>query len=113
MVVLWVLTAPLAAFGFGWGVVLQLLAAGAYFVVLEGGRRGQTLGKRLAGIRVADARSGGAIGSGRALVRHVGRYISGLALGLGYLFMLWDPRQQTWHDKMAGSVVLRASRAPA
>src|SRR4051812_6308667 len=68
MVVLWVLTIPLAGLAFGPRVLLQLLVDGAYFVILEGGRSGQTLGKRLAGIRVADARSGGPIGSGRALV---------------------------------------------
>jgi uncharacterized RDD family membrane protein YckC len=112
MVVLSVLTIPLGAFALGLRLLLQLLAHAAYFVILEGGRSGQTLGKRVAGIRVADARNGGPIGSGRALVRHVGRYVSGLALGLGYLSMLWDPREQTWHDKMANAVVVRAPGAP-
>ena len=31
-------------------------------------------------------------------------YATGLVIMLGYLWMLWDPRDQTWHDKAARSV---------
>jgi uncharacterized RDD family membrane protein YckC len=34
-------------------------------------------------------------------------YVSQLALLLGYLWMLWDPNKQTWHDKVAQSVVVK------
>ena len=77
-----------------------------YFVLLEGGRSGQTLGKQALGIRVADLHGGGAIGYGRALVRYVGRILSTLPLFLGYLWMLWDREKQTWHDKLAVAVVV-------
>jgi uncharacterized RDD family membrane protein YckC len=30
---------------------------------------------------------------------------------MGYMWMLWDPERQTWHDKMAGSIVVRVSGA--
>ena len=29
-----------------------------------------------------------------------------IPLFLGYFWMLWDREKQTWHDKMAGSVVV-------
>lgn len=80
-----------------------------YFAKLEGGPRGQTIGKRAFGIRVADATTGGPIGAGRALGRNLFRvFISGNVCLLGYLWAFWDGRKQTWHDKVVSSVVVRA-----
>jgi uncharacterized RDD family membrane protein YckC len=31
---------------------------------------------------------------------------------LGYLWMLWDPQQQTWHDKLVGTTVVPVSAYP-
>jgi uncharacterized RDD family membrane protein YckC len=81
----------------------------AYFAFLEGGPSGQTVGKRVMGIRVADIDGGGQIGTSRALVRAIGRYVSAVACMLGYLWMLWDGERQTWHDKLADSIVVPAS----
>jgi uncharacterized RDD family membrane protein YckC len=70
--------------------------------------RGQTLGKMALGIRVV-ARDGGNPSFGTAFLREIiGKLVSGIPLCLGYLWMLWDPEQQTWHDKMAGTHVERA-----
>lgn len=107
-ILLFVLAIPFGGLGLLQLMAFNLALRVAYFVWLEGGASGQTLGKRLAGIRVADAVTGGSIGRGRALVRHVGRWFSYFVCGLGFLWMLWDPQKQTWHDKMASSVVLRA-----
>ena len=96
----------------GVGFALAWIGALAYFVLLEGGARGQTLGKRGVGITVTDAESGEAIGHGRATVRYLTRILSALPLFLGYLWMLWDPRRQTWHDKLAGTVVAGAATSP-
>ncbi len=79
---------------------------------LEGGARGQTIGKRVTGIRVIDFDTGGRIGYGGALIRWVGRILSGLILGLGYLWMLWQPEKQCWHDTLAGDVVVPESAYP-
>lgn len=93
-------------------VLLGLAAvAGAvlYYVRLEGGPRGQTLGKKALGIRTVDATTGGPIGSGRALGRLLFKsFISGSICYLGYLWMLWDKNKQTWHDKVVTSVVIKA-----
>lgn len=77
-----------------------------YHSYLEGGAAGQTLGKRALGIRVMDLETGGALGYARAAVRHLARAVSGLVLGLGYFWMLWDRERQTWHDKLSDSVVV-------
>jgi uncharacterized RDD family membrane protein YckC len=87
---------------------LSILVQAVYFTLLEGGRSGQTLGKQALGIRVVDLQGGGSIGYGRAFVRYLGRFVSTIVFLLGYLWMLWDREKQTWHDKMAGSVVVPA-----
>lgn len=110
-VVLFFLGIPVAVLGPGLGMTPDLLLGATYFVVLEGGRSGQTVGKRLMRMRVVDEDTGASIGYPRALGRHIGGIISTLAMGLGFLWMLCDPRQQTWHDKMSGAVVVRSGAA--
>lgn len=92
--------------------VLFLLIGIAYYTYLEGGPKGQTIGKGALGIRVYDLKQGGSIGFGRAFIRYIGRYVSGIVILLGYLWMLWDPEKQTWHDKFAGSVVVPTDAYP-
>ncbi len=58
-------------------------------------------------MRVVDVDSGELIGYGRAFGRSLVSIVSGLVIGIGYLWMLWDPRKQTWHDKAVGSVPVR------
>jgi uncharacterized RDD family membrane protein YckC len=84
----------------------------AYYVLLEGGPKGQTVGKMAVGIRVFDLAQGGPIGYGRAFIRYIGRIASSIPLFLGYFWMLWDKEKQTWHDKFAGSVVVPTSSYP-
>ena len=94
------------------GYVLYFVGAIAYYVYFEGGPTGQTLGKRAVGIRVVDFNTGGPIGHGRAFLRLIGRYVSGLVCYLGYLWMLWDKEKQCWHDKMANDVVVPTQYYP-
>ncbi|HUR86461.1 MAG TPA: RDD family protein [Solirubrobacteraceae bacterium] len=96
----------------GVAYALYILGNVAYFTVLEGSPSGQTLGKKACGIRVIDYATGGSIGMGRAFIRWIGKQISGIVLALGYLWMLWDKEKQTWHDKMANSVVVPESAYP-
>ena len=77
-----------------------------YFTLMDGGPRGQTLGKMALGIRVYDFREGGAIGYGRGFIRWLVASTISLFFLLGYLWMLWDREKQTWQDKLAGSVVV-------
>jgi len=63
-------------------------------------------------IRVVDVDTGGRIDYGRALIRHLMSLVSGYACLIGYLWMLWDPEKQTWHDKVAGTYVVPTSAYP-
>jgi uncharacterized RDD family membrane protein YckC len=94
------------------GAALALAVGIAYFGYLEGSASGQTIGKRALGIRVIDLQAGGAIGFSRAVLRYFGRILSTIPLFLGYFWMLWDAEKQTWHDKIAGSVVVPVSAFP-
>ena len=108
-VVTLILYAILKGVGYGLGILLSI----GYVVYFEGGPTGQTIGKRALGIRVYDfGGSGGPIGYGRAFIRWLGKIISGIPCYLGYLWMLWDREKQTWHDKLATTVVVPESDYP-
>jgi len=89
-------------------LIAAVLAAAAYFGLLEGGRTGQTVGKRALGIRVVDIDTEGELGVRRGVGRYFARWLSALVCGVGYLWMLWDPQKQCWHDKIVRSAVVRA-----
>ncbi len=70
------------------------------------GERGVTPGRRVVSIRVVDAATGAPIGRARGIGRAFAALVSAIPLTLGYLWMIWDERGQTWHDKMVGSMVV-------
>ncbi len=95
----------------GGEIMLNLVTGLA--VLLFWASRQATPGKLALGLRLVDARTGGAPPFGRLVARYLGYALSGLPLGLGYLWMLWDPRRQTWHDKLGATlVVLDHRRGP-
>jgi uncharacterized RDD family membrane protein YckC len=101
-----------AAIGRSVGSLVALALGIAYYGWLEGSPSGQTVGKRALGIRVYDFRAGGPIGTSRGILRYFARILSAIPFFLGYFWMLWDAEKQTWHDKIAGSVVVPASAYP-
>ncbi len=90
------------------GIVIAVIYT-TYFI---GSPSGQTVGMRAVGIRVVDATTGGRVDYGRCVTRYLVAILSGLALALGYLWMLWDPERQTWHDKASNTFVVPASEYP-
>ncbi|MFI5036368.1 MAG: RDD family protein [Acidimicrobiales bacterium] len=106
------------------GVLLAVTVQAVYMILLLSHPSGQTIGNRLVGTRVRDARTGQAISRQQAARRWVllGLYfgfqfvgsprggltatVSLLAL-VDVLFPLMNPKRQTWHDLLAGTVVVR------
>ena len=80
---------------------------GALIVLIFWADRQATPGKLVLGIRIVDAETGGPPRMGRLVLRYLGYLLSAIPLGLGYFWMLWDGRNQCWHDKMAGTLVVR------
>lgn len=74
--------------------------------------RGATPGKMAVALRIADARTGGEPSTGQFIGRYFAYFVSLLPLGLGFLWIAWDARKQGWHDKLAGTVVIRRLRQP-
>ncbi len=95
------------------GSLLGMALSLGYFTYLHSTKAGQTLGQKAVGIRIADAATGGQVEPGNAAIRWLVSILSGVAIFLGYLWMLWDPRKQTWHDKAASTVVVKADAHPA
>jgi uncharacterized RDD family membrane protein YckC len=72
--------------------------------------RGATPGKMAIGARVVDARTGKSLSVVQSIVRYAGYYVSTVPLLLGLIWVAFDPRKQGWHDKLAGTVVVRVRR---
>jgi hypothetical protein len=69
--------------------------------------RSATLGEIVMNLRVEKLDGGTLVGDyGTALVRALASLLSLLPLGLGFLWILFDPQRQTWHDKISGSAVV-------
>ena len=89
-------------------VVIGALLAVAVFVwntCLRAGRTGYSIGKGVLGIKLVGDDSGTTIGPGRAFVRYLLHIVDVLPLYLGYLWPLWDPKRQTFSDKLMHTVV--------
>lgn len=87
---------------------LSLAVQAVYFSYFLTQRKGQTVGKRIFGIRVVK-RDGTAISLWEAILRTViGYSLSNLVLGTGHLWMLSDKQSQTWHDMVADTIVVDA-----
>ena len=76
--------------------------------------RQATPGKIAIGARIVDAETGGKPSTRQLIVRYLGYYVSMLPLMAGIVWVAFDPRKQGWHDKLAGTVVVRPrQRGPA
>jgi uncharacterized RDD family membrane protein YckC len=93
--------------------ILLNLVAPAIAIVLFWIHRKATPGKMLIRAEVVDAQTGAALTVRQSIGRYLGYYVSILPLCLGLLWVAFDPRKQGWHDKLAGTVVVRAKHATA
>jgi len=66
-----------------------------------------TPGKMAIKAKIADAKTGEEISVTQAIIRYLGYFISSIPIGLGLFWIAWDSRKQGWHDKIAGTVVIR------
>jgi uncharacterized RDD family membrane protein YckC len=66
-----------------------------------------TPGKMAISAKIVDAKTGNAASTGQLIGRYFAYYLSLIPLGLGYIWVAFDERKQGWHDKLAGTVVVR------
>ena len=87
------------------GLLLILAAYGAVMWKLKG----TTIGGIVCGLRVVRL-DGRAIDWPTAVVRALGSFLSAAVAGLGFIWVVFDPERQSWHDKIAGTVMVHAPR---
>ena len=91
--------------------LLQLAIYGAYFAGFYVWK-GATLGGLVLGLQVVRV-DGRRIDNACAIVRALSAVFSAVIGGIGCLWCIWDKEQQTWHDKLAGTVLVKRSKVQA
>lgn len=76
-----------------------------YFTYFHGAA-GQTPGKMIFGLKVVQS-TGEQMTFGLAFLRWVGYIISAIVFYLGFVWIAFDSKKRGWHDKVAGTVVIR------
>ena len=71
--------------------------------------RGTTIGGIICGLRVARL-DGRAMDWPTAIARALGAFLSLVVAGLGFIWVVFDADRQSWHDKIAGTVVVHVPR---
>ncbi|MER8031943.1 RDD family protein [Streptomyces bauhiniae] len=90
-------------------VIIGYLAILGLFIwqVIQEGKTGQTVGKKVVGTRTLKEETGQPLGGGMAFVRQLAHVLDGLPCYLGYLWPAWDSKRQTFSDKVCGAIVIR------
>ncbi len=85
--------------------ILRIILQLGYFIVLTN-KRQATIGKRLLGLRVV-REDGRPLSLGKIILREtIGKLVSGIIIGVGYLMVAFTKKKQALHDIMSGSVVI-------
>lgn len=114
-------TLPLLLAIFGWdylhganlgslGALIEFLiswVAPAIAVVVFWTYKQATPGKLAVSAKIVDARTGGPLSVGQSIGRYLAYFVSTLPLCLGLIWVAFDKKKQGWHDKLAGTVVIR------
>ena len=87
---------------------LELLVLAAYGAVMWK-LRGSTIGGIVLDLRVVRL-DGREIDWETAIVRALGCFLSLAVAGLGFFWIAFDDQKQAWHDKIAGTVVVRVAK---
>jgi uncharacterized RDD family membrane protein YckC len=115
------ITLPLLVAIFGWdylhganlgslGALIEFLVswvAPAIAVVVFWTYKQATPGKLAVSAKIVDARTGGPLSVGQSIGRYLAYFVSTLPLCLGLVWVAFDKKKQGWHDKLAGTVVIR------
>lgn len=102
----------LVAVSLGWllhhgdsGLLLLLAIYGAIMWKIKG----TTVGGIVCDLKVVRI-GGGPLDWGTAIIRALGCFLSLVVAGLGFIWIAVDREHQAWHDKIAGTVVLRVPK---
>ena len=88
------------------GKLVYMALGLAYGALLESSEKQATFGKQMMGIKVTDV-DGRRIDVTKAVIRQVGKYVSGLILCIGYIMAFFTAKKQALHDLLAGTLVVK------
>lgn len=71
--------------------------------------RQATPGKMVVSARIVDAKTGRKPSTGQFIGRYFAYFVSIIPFCLGLLWVAFDERKQGWHDKLAGTVVVKTT----
>ena len=74
--------------------------------------KGATPGKMLIKATIVDEESLGEASTKQLVIRYFAYILSAIPLFLGYFWAGWDEKKQTWHDKLAHTVVVQPKKTP-
>jgi uncharacterized RDD family membrane protein YckC len=93
-----------------WDMLLNYIFPAAAIIVFWI-YKSATPGKMLLKLKVVDAATGGKPSTGQFIGRYFSYYLAGIPLLLGIFWVGIDKRKQGWHDKLAGTLVIRPADA--
>jgi uncharacterized RDD family membrane protein YckC len=71
--------------------------------------KGTTIGGIVCGLKVV-REDGRSLDFTVSLVRSLAAVFSFVALGMGFFWAGWSPERQSWHDKIAGTVIVKVPK---
>ncbi|MEO8897670.1 MAG: RDD family protein [Candidatus Dormibacter sp.] len=89
------------------GLAITTAVLGVYWI-LTWSLLGASLGQRALGLRVVNAADGQRITIATAVARFFGYVVSAIPFAVGLIWAGFDHQKQGWHDKIAGTFVVRA-----
>jgi uncharacterized RDD family membrane protein YckC len=92
-----------------WDVLLNYIVP-AIAVIIFWVYKSATPGKMALRLKIVDAKTGEKPSTGQFIGRYLGYYVSMIPLFLGIIWVGIDKRKQGWHDKLAGTVVIRNNK---
>ena len=90
--------------------ILLMLGIQLWNRVFRMGRTGQSIGKRVMGLKLVEERTGQPMGAGMCFVRELAHVLDG-AVYIGYLWPLWDDKRRTFADMVMTTLVVRAPKS--
>jgi uncharacterized RDD family membrane protein YckC len=72
-----------------------------------------TPGKMAISAKIVDAKTGKAPSTAQCIGRYFAYFLSSFILGLGFIWVAFDSKKQGWHDKLAGTIVVRVKKKDA
>ncbi|MEU4743507.1 RDD family protein [Actinosynnema sp. NPDC023658] len=91
--------------GIGYLALIGFMIYNSWYLA---GTTGQSMGKKVAKIKLIKEETGQPIGFGNAFVRHLCHFVDSLPCYAGWFAPLWEAKNQTWADKIMGTVVVNA-----